>query len=182
MTWRERMVLLRSGSDGAACAGRRSSECPTACHDGSKRAFATGGRHEAASGIGVEGRSMTHFREWIEFVSLGIEGVAVTIMVCIILVGTTRWLFNSANGIEGAYERYREMLGKTLQVGLELLVAADIIHTVAIDLTLVNIGLLAALVVVRTVIGWTLTVELEGQWPWQGGKKSRPRPEGTIHG
>jgi uncharacterized membrane protein len=115
---------------------------------------------------------MAHFREWIEFVSRGIEGMAVAIMVCIILVGTTRWLFNSAKEIEGAYERYREMLGKTLQVGLELLVAADIIHTVALDLTLLNIGLLAGLVVVRTAIGWTLTVELEGRWPWQGGGKS----------
>ena len=65
------------------------------------------------------------------------------------------------------------MLGKTLQVGLELLVAADIVHTVALDLTLLNIGLLAALVVVRTAIGWTLTVELEGRWPWQGAKKIR---------
>jgi len=62
---------------------------------------------------------MAHFREWIEFVSQGIEGMAVAIMVSIILVGTTRWLFGSAKGIEGAYERYREMLGKTLQVGLE---------------------------------------------------------------
>jgi len=116
---------------------------------------------------------MAHFREWIEFVSQGIEGMAVAIMVSIILVGTTRWLFGSAKGIEGAYERYREMLGKTLQVGLELLVAADIVHTVALDLTLLNIGLLAALVVVRTAIGWTLTVELEGRWPWQGAKKIR---------
>ena len=125
---------------------------------------------------------MAHFREWIELVSLGIEGMAVTIMVCIILIGTMRWLFNSGKGIEGAYERYREVLGKTLQVGLELLVAADIVHTVALDLTLLNIGLLAGLVVVRTAIGWTLTVELEGRWPWQGGKKSGPRPEGSIDG
>ena len=125
---------------------------------------------------------MAHYREWIEFVSLGIEGLAVAIMVCIILVGTTRWLFNSRKGIEGAYERYREILGKTLQVGLELLVAADIVHTVALDLTLLNIGLLAALVVVRTAIGWTLTVELEGRWPWQGAKKSGPRSEKNIDG
>jgi uncharacterized membrane protein len=125
---------------------------------------------------------MAHFREWIEFVSLGIEGMAVAIMVCIIVVGTARWLFNSAKGIETAYEKYREMLGKTLQVGLELLVAADIIHTVALDLTLVNIALLAALVVVRTVIGWTLTVELEGRWPWQEAKKSEHMVTGKFHG
>lgn len=120
---------------------------------------------------------MSHFREWIEYVSLGIEAMAVVIMVCIMLLGTVRWLLQSAKGIEGTYERYREMLGKTLQVGLELLVAADIIHTVAIDLTLLNIALLGALVVVRTAIGWTLTVEMEGRWPWQGAKTPLPGPE-----
>jgi uncharacterized membrane protein len=125
---------------------------------------------------------MAPFRGWIELVSVGIEAMAVAIMVCIILVGTARWLFDSAKEIEGAYERYREMLGKTLQVGLELLVAADIIHTVALDLTLLNIGLLAALVVVRTAIGWTLSVELEGHWPWQGSKKTAVTAEGNTHG
>ena len=58
--------------------------------------------------------------------------------------------------IEEAYERYRVVLGKTLLVGLELLVAADIIRTVALDLTLINIALLGALVVVRTFLGWSI--------------------------
>jgi hypothetical protein len=64
------------------------------------------------------------------------------------------------------------VLGKALLVGLELLVAADIINTVAFALTLPNLTLLAGLVVVRTTLGWTLTVEVEGHWPWQETKES----------
>jgi len=122
---------------------------------------------------------MAQVREWIDIVSLGIEALAVAMMVCFIVVGTVRWLFHSAKGIEGTYRRYRDVLGKALQIGLELLVAADIIRTVAVDLTLLNIALLGALVVVRTAIGWTLSVEVEGHWPWQRARESGPGPAGV---
>jgi uncharacterized membrane protein len=117
-------------------------------------------------------------RESIELAAQGIEILAVAIMVCFIIIGTTRWLFHSLSKISGTYERYRIVLGKTLLVGLELLVAADIIRTVALDLTLMNIAVLGALVVVRTFLGWTLTVEVEGHWPWQTTKESAPGAEG----
>ena len=113
---------------------------------------------------------MPSFREWIEMAAQGIEALAVALMVAFILIGTARWLFHSAQGIAQAYERYRVMLGKSLLVGLELLVAADIIRTVALDLTMSNILTLGALVLVRTFLGWTLTVEVEGRWPWQAEK------------
>jgi len=115
---------------------------------------------------------MEQLREWIELASQGIEALAVAIMVCFIILGTTRWLFHSTKKIAGTYERYRVVLGKTMLVGLELLVAADIIRTVALDLTLKNIALLGALVLVRTFLGWTLTVEVEGRWPWQKEKEA----------
>jgi uncharacterized membrane protein len=111
-------------------------------------------------------------RYWIEVASRGVQLLAVAIMVSFILIGTVRWLFHSAKKIEGAYERYRILLGKTLLVGLELLVAADIIDTVAFALTLSNLALLGGLVLVRTALGWTLTVEVEGHWPWQETKES----------
>lgn len=125
---------------------------------------------------------MANLRGWMELASQGIEALAVGIMICFILVGTTRWLARSAQNIEGAYERYRIVLGKTLQVGLELLVAADIIRTVAVELTMQNIGLLGGLVVVRTVIGWTLAVEVEGRWPWQRETESEVQRKGLDHG
>ena len=115
---------------------------------------------------------MLQIRDSIELASQGVEVIAVAIMVCFIIIGTARWVLHSLKKIEGAYERYRVVLGKTLLVGLELLVAADIIRTVALDLTLLNIGLLGGLVLVRTFLGWTLTVEVEGHWPWQQEKES----------
>jgi uncharacterized membrane protein len=116
---------------------------------------------------------MESSRYWIELAGRGLEAMAVAIMVIFIIIGTVKFLFHSLGKIEGAYERYRIVIGKTLLVGLELLVAADIINTVAFDLTLNNLALLGGLVVVRTALGWTLTVEVEGHWPWQQTKESR---------
>ncbi len=117
---------------------------------------------------------MVHLQEWIELAAQGVEALAVVIMVSFITYGTARWLFHSVKKIAGSYEKYRVMLGKTLLIGLELLVAADIISTVALDMTLINLALLGGLVVVRTFLGWSLTVETEGHWPWQKAKESPP--------
>lgn len=116
---------------------------------------------------------MPSLRDAIEISASLIEGLAVAVMAGFIVVGTAKWLLHSGRRIEKAYERYRVALGKSLLVGLELLVAADIIRTVALESTLRNILTLAALVAVRTFLGWTLTVEVEGRWPWQSGASSR---------
>ena len=111
-------------------------------------------------------------RYWIELVARIIETLAVAIMLIFILMGTAKWLFHSLQEIEGSYERYRILLGQTLLVGLELLVASDIINTIAFPLTVKNLALLGGLVLVRTVLGWTLTLEVEGHWPWQAAEES----------
>ena len=116
---------------------------------------------------------MASEREWIDLAARGIQALAVLIMVVLIVSQTVRWVVYARRGGENAYEHYRIMLGKALLVGLELLVAADIIETAAIEMTLLNLATLGALVVVRTALGWTLTVEVEGHWPWQtGGRRS----------
>jgi len=117
---------------------------------------------------------MVPIREWLELASVGVEVMAVAIMVCFIIFGTAHWFIHSMKNVGEAYKRYRVVLGKTMLVGLELLVAADIIRTVAVDLTLLNIELLGAIVVVRTFLGWSLTVEIEGRWPWQKEAESSP--------
>ena len=125
---------------------------------------------------------MPEIRELMELASLGVEILAVVIMVFFIIVGTTRWVVQSTKklgdgsvkNVRVAYEAYRLVLGKAMLIGLELLVAADIIRTVALDLTMLNIELLGALVVVRTFLGWSIVVELEGRWPWQEKKESEP--------
>ena len=123
---------------------------------------------------------MEQSRHLIEIASLIVQVLAVTIMVSFIVIGTIRWLLHSLQKIEGAYERYRIVLGKTLLVGLELLVAADIIDTVAFALTVTNLALLGGLVLVRTALGWTLTVEVEGHWPWQQTKESGIASKGEV--
>ena len=105
---------------------------------------------------------------------MAIEVLAVLIMTTFILVGTARFVLEPRQAIEAAYSRYRVVLGKSLLVGLELLVAADIIRTVALQPTLHNLAALGVLVVVRTFLGWTLTVEVEGHWPWQAWKRDQP--------
>jgi uncharacterized membrane protein len=120
---------------------------------------------------------MQLIHDGIEASATLIEALAVAIMLISILVGTAKWLLHSGRKLEKTYEQYRVALGKAMLVGLEILVAADIIRTVALDSTLTNIATLAALVVVRTFLGWTLSVEVEGHWPWQKpGGRGEPGP------
>lgn len=110
---------------------------------------------------------MSAFNETMHLAAQGVEVLAVTIMIGFILFGTARWLLLLKGGPERAYGQYRVLLGRSLLIGLELLVAADIIRTVAVELTLMNLATLGILMAVRTALGWTLTVEIEGRWPWQ---------------
>lgn len=119
---------------------------------------------------------MLSFQTLIEGVILGIEVLAIAIMVAFISVGTVRWLLQSRKQFEHAYKSYRILLGQSLLVGLELLVAADIIRTVTLELTLMNLATLALLVLVRTALGWALTLEVEGRWPWQEKKEAVREP------
>ena len=72
------------------------------------------------------------------------------------------------------YESYKLALGRSLSLGLEFLVAADVISTVTTAPTFTNIGVLAAVIVTRTFLSWSLAVEMEGRWPWQPAPVTRP--------
>jgi len=115
-------------------------------------------------------------RHGIEWVALAIETFAVAVMVAFVVVGTVRWLVQSRRDMAQAYKSYRLILGKSLLLGLELLVAADIIRTVTLDATLEGVATLGALVVVRTALGWALAVEVEGRWPWQAAARDEAAP------
>ncbi len=106
----------------------------------------------------------------VEWAALGIEALAVVVIVSAVIVlafqhGTARYLFHL--GDWGAYESYKHQLGKALLLGLELMVAADVIRTVALEPTLANVEVLGLLVLVRTFLSWAMAVEIDGQWPWQ---------------
>lgn len=77
--------------------------------------------------------------------------------------------FVSAQPTDGRtrYQRYRQDLGRAILLGLEVLVAADIVRTVAFTPTMASVSVLALIVAIRTFLSWSLTLELEGRWPWQ---------------
>lgn len=102
---------------------------------------------------------------FVQFVALAIETLAVAIILVAVLSGTAIYLVNRAS--EAGYTSYKHTLGKGLLLGLEVLVAADVIRTVALEPTIQNIIGLGLLVLVRTFLSWSLIVEIEGGWPWQ---------------
>ena len=69
-----------------------------------------------------------------------------------------------------SYEDLRRSLGRSILLGLEILVAADIIRTIAITPTFTSVGVLGLIVVVRTFLSFSLEAELDGQWPWKRGR------------
>jgi uncharacterized membrane protein len=112
-------------------------------------------------------------RTAIEWAALGIEMLGALVIVAGVLRvaitrGTVRFLMKLDE--PGAYEGYKHQMGRSLLLGLEFLVAGDVVRTVALEPTLVNVAVLGLLVLVRTFLAWTLSVEIEGRWPWQ------PRP------
>jgi uncharacterized membrane protein len=107
--------------------------------------------------------------EAIEYVAVGIEVLAVAVIVIGIVLGTANYLSQrrAIAGRASSERSYRERLGKSLLLGLEILVAADIVRTVALDATLESVGVLGILVVIRTFLSWSIVVEIDGLWPWQ---------------
>jgi uncharacterized membrane protein len=106
----------------------------------------------------------------IEVAALVIELLAVSVIVTAVVVlavrrGTARYVLQVH--APGAYENYKHQLGKALLLGLDLLVAADVVRTVALEATLRNVAVLGLLVLIRTFLSWSLTVEMEGRLPWQ---------------
>jgi len=106
---------------------------------------------------------------WIEIAALAIEILAVTIIVVSIGVLTAQFLYR---GIIRApkrdnWRRYKVGMGRSLLLGLEILVAADVVRTVALEATLESVVVLGFLVFIRTFLSWSLIVEIEGRWPWQ---------------
>lgn len=76
---------------------------------------------------------------------------------------------------------YRANLGRGVLLGLELLIAADILRTVAAPSTFGNLGLLAAIVLIRTFLNISLGLEIEGAWPWRRRELERQRGEIALN-
>jgi uncharacterized membrane protein len=117
---------------------------------------------------------------WIELSVRVIEAISVIIIVLAILYATYIFIrrIRGRKGTKDPIEEYKERIGKSLLLTLEILVAADVIETVAFSKTFESVLLLGTLVVVRILLSWSIIVEMEGTWPWRrGSREHKGTPE-----
>jgi uncharacterized membrane protein len=109
---------------------------------------------------------MQPFTELADTIGWIIDLAGVAIIVFGLLYAIGRFLIPGGSGSD-RYRRFREDIGRGILLGLEFLVAADIIRTVAVAPTLSNVLVLGLIVLIRTFLSMALQVELEGRWPWE---------------
>ncbi len=107
------------------------------------------------------------FKAIISVAGYSVETVGVVIMIIGSALSTLRFLTHYRDQPEGAaYDTYRRQLGRSIILGLEFLIAGDLIRTVVVADTLMNVTILGLIVLIRTFLSFTLHVEVEGCWPW----------------
>lgn len=107
--------------------------------------------------------------DWIHWITRTVEVAGVAIIVVGAFGSLAVFLSRLARGRpkDEIVTVFRSSLGRSILLGLEFLVAADIINTVAIEPTLQSLAVLAGIVLIRTFLSFSLEVEIEGRWPWQ---------------
>lgn len=119
---------------------------------------------------------MQDFRLYIEFIARGIEAVGVLIIAIGAAVALYHFVFPFGQNARRSYRALRHELGKAILLGLEVLVAADIIATVVTEPSLERVLTLGLIVLIRTFLSLSLQVELEGRFPWQPRKPETDQP------
>lgn len=116
----------------------------------------------------------------VEAISKLIELAGASVIVCGIVLAAVLFVREGRTlDWRHAYTRFRSNLGRGILLGLELLVAADIIATITAPLTYSSVGLLAIVILIRTFLSFALEIEIEGSLPWrrigQDTAKDKPR-------
>jgi uncharacterized membrane protein len=104
--------------------------------------------------------------EVIEAIGTAIDAIGVAVIAGGAILAVFMTLGKNRRG-EGAYDFFRRRLGRAILLGLEFLVAADIIRTVAVTPTWQSVVVLAGIVLIRTFLSFSLQLEMTGAWPWQ---------------
>lgn len=121
------------------------------------------------------------FRGIVEVAGKSADGLGVLVTLLGVLAAFVLFAVRAVRPVQPPIDAYRELrknVGRSVLLGLELLVAGDIIRTVAISPTFTSVGVLAVIVAVRTFLSFTLEVELTSRWPWQGDSTAaRAEPE-----
>jgi uncharacterized membrane protein len=115
------------------------------------------------------------FEQTMDHVAKGVEVLGIATLVLGLLVALARSGIGlvKGGGSAQAYRTVRTLFGRSILLGLEFLVAADIIRTVAVQPSLANVGVLGLIVLIRTLLSFSLEVEIDGTWPW---RRSAPPP------
>jgi uncharacterized membrane protein len=120
------------------------------------------------------------YQHWVGWGADAIEAIAVILIVGYIVTATFVWIARSLRRRQFTlqhYESFRGSLGRAMLLGLEVLIAADVVRTAALEPSLKNFEALGVLVMVRTFLSWSIVVEIEGRWPWQRRPDQPPTPE-----
>jgi len=117
-----------------------------------------------------------NLHEFIELAAAAAEIAGVVLIVGGLVLASARYALAARREGTSGYQRYRQDLGRAILLGLEVLVAADIVRTVAFTPTMASVSVLALIVAIRTFLSWSLTLELEGRWPWQREPQHRDSP------
>jgi len=106
--------------------------------------------------------------EFLEKAGHGITLFAVAVIVVGFILAAVRYARRyRRDRLDTDFQMFKIELGRVLTLGLEILVLADVIETITVEPTFQSLGFLAFLVVARTIVSWTLSLEIEGRWPWQ---------------
>ena len=111
---------------------------------------------------------MEDFKNLITIVTYGVEGFGVVVIVIGSLAATARFLVLwRRRPLEEGYQEYRRVVGRSIILGLEFLIAGDVIRTVIVTHTIESVGVLSLVVVIRAFLSFSLALEIEGRLPWQ---------------
>ena len=117
---------------------------------------------------------MVYYGEVMEVVGTAVDAAGVLIIVVGAVLATGRIFLRRQREPGKSYQLYRQDLGRAILLGLEFLVAGDIIRTVVVAPTLENVVILGLIVLIRTFLSMAMQLELEGRWPWQHADAIRP--------
>ena len=104
----------------------------------------------------------------LELLIKSLEICGASLLVLGFVVATWKWVQNICReGLSSALPHYRRSLGRSVLIGLEVLVVATVIKTIIVEPSFEGLGLLAGMIVIRTILGWSTALEISGRWPWQ---------------
>lgn len=116
---------------------------------------------------------MESFRRIMDIIGTSVDGVGVCIVAGGAIVATARLIIRRMQRTGNYYSFYRQDIGRAILLGLEFLIAGDIIRTVVVAPTMQNVAVLGLIVLIRTFLSLSLQLEIEGRLPW----RREPQPQ-----